>query len=74
MIGTGCYFVLPILGPTTIRDSLGMIADTFIDPFAHITIRENEIFGTSGNALDYYSVKGTQQLILEPPMIKILKA
>ena len=25
---------------------LGMIADTFIDPFAHITIRENEILGT----------------------------
>ena len=58
-INSGCYFVLPLLGPTTIRDSLGMIADTFIDPFAHITIRENEILGTSGNALDYYSVRAT---------------
>ena len=36
-----------------------MFADTFIDPFAHITIRENEILGTSGNALDYYSVRAT---------------
>ena len=36
-----------------------MLADTFIDPFAHVTIRENEIFGASGNALDYYSVKAT---------------
>ena len=58
-IGSGCYFVLPILGPTTARDSLGMIADTFIDPFAHITLRENELLGTSGNALDYYTIKGT---------------
>ena len=58
-IGTGCYFVLPILGPTTARDSIGLLADTFIDPFAHVTIRENEIFGASGNALDYYSVKAT---------------
>ena len=58
-IGPGCYFVLPLLGPTTARDSLGMLADTFIDPFAHVTIRENEILSTSGNSLDYYSVKGT---------------
>ena len=57
--GPGCYFVLPVLGPTTFRDSIGMIADTFIDPFAHITIREKELLGASGNSLDYYSVKGT---------------
>ena len=58
-IGPGCYFVLPILGPTTVRDSLGMLADSFVDPFAHVTIRENELFGSSGNTLDYYSIKGT---------------
>ena len=58
-VDTGCYFVLPILGPTTVRDSFGMIADTFVDPFAHVTIRENEIFSSSGNSLDYYAVKGT---------------
>ena len=57
--GPGCYFVMPILGPTTLRDSLGMVADTFIDPFAHVTIREKELFGLSGNDLDYFSVKGT---------------
>ena len=58
-VGAGCYFVLPIFGPTTVRDSVGLIADTFLDPFAHVTIRENEILSTSGNSLDYYSVKGT---------------
>ena len=58
-IGPGCYFVLPILGPTTARDSIGMFADTFIDPFAHVTIRENELLGASGNSLDYVSVKAT---------------
>lgn len=58
-LGPGCYFVLPVLGPTTARDTLGMIADSFVDPFAHITIREKELLGFSGNALDYYSVKGT---------------
>ena len=57
-MGPGCYFVLPILGPTTARDSVGLIADSFVDPFAHVTLREKEIFSTSGNSLDYYSVKG----------------
>ena len=58
-LGPGCYYVLPILGPTTVRDSVGLIADTFIDPFAHVTIRENELLGVSGNNIDYFSVKGT---------------
>mgnify|MGYP000190075142 CR=1 FL=1 len=44
--------------PTTVRDSVGLIADTFVDPFAHATIREKQILGASGNSLDYYSVKG----------------
>ena len=58
-VSTGCYFVLPVLGPTTVRDSVGIFADTFIDPFAHITIREKELLSTSGNNLDYFSVKAT---------------
>jgi phospholipid-binding lipoprotein MlaA len=56
--GPGCYFILPVLGPTTARDTIGMIADSFVDPFAHITWRENELFGVSGSQLDYLSVKG----------------
>ena len=58
-VGPGCYLVLPILGPSTVRDSFGLIADTFVDPFAHVTIRENEILGISGSDLDYFSIKGT---------------
>lgn len=56
--GPGCYFVLPILGPTTVRDSLGILADSYLDPFAHVTIREKELLSSSGNSLDYYSIKG----------------
>ena len=57
-ISSGCYFVLPILGPTTVRDSIGMVADSFVDPFAHVTIREKELINISGNKIDYFSVKG----------------
>ena len=56
---SGCYLVLPIFGPSTARDTVGLLADTFVDPFAYVTIRDNELFGVSGNDLDYYSVKGT---------------
>ena len=61
-VGPGCYFVLPILGPTTARDSIGMLADSFVDPFAHITWRENELFGVSGQKLDYIALKGTSAI------------
>ena len=61
-IDTGCYFVLPILGPTTARDSIGLIADTFIDPFAHVTLREKELFSASGNSMDYYTIRATNAI------------
>ena len=53
-VGPGCYLVLPVLGPSTARDSFGLIADTFIDPFAHITIRENELFGISKEIIEHF--------------------
>ena len=59
---SGCYLVLPIFGPSTARDTVGLLADTFVDPFAYVTIRDNELFGVSGNDLDYYSVKGTSAI------------
>ena len=35
-----------------------MVVDSIIDPFAHITIRDNELLGVSGSDIDYFSVKG----------------
>ena len=58
-IEAGCYFVLPFFGPTTVRDSIGLVADTLVDPFAHVTLHEKKLLGASGNSLDYFSVKGT---------------
>lgn len=33
----GPYFVLPILGPSTLRDTLGRTADTYADPVTYIS-------------------------------------
>ena len=57
-VGGGCYFVLPILGPTTVRDSLGMMLDNqYLDTFARVTWHEEEIKSMSGNKVDYVGVK-----------------
>ena len=57
-VGGGCYFVLPILGPTTLRDSVGMIVDNnYLDAFARVTWHEREIKSISGNKLDFIGIK-----------------
>lgn len=35
-VGTGPYVVLPLLGPSTVRDTLGLFADSFVDPVQQI--------------------------------------
>lgn len=40
-VGEGWYLVLPILGPSTVRDGVGMVVDYQIDPLAqHDEVRE----------------------------------
>ena len=46
---SGCYFVLPILGPTTTRDAVGLIGNVFIDPVYQITHNTEIRNGVVGN-------------------------
>lgn len=59
---SGCYFVLPILGPTTIRDSIGLVGNVFIDPVYQIT-HNSEVNAGIGNQSysehNYYYYRGT---------------
>jgi len=41
-LGPGPYFVIPILGPSTIRDTVGWAGDIYVDPF--ISVSKNEIY------------------------------
>ncbi len=36
-LGHGMYIVLPILGPSSARDAVGFVGDTFLDPLAYIS-------------------------------------
>ena len=59
--GTGCYFVLPILGPTTVRDTVGMVGNAFLDPVWQIT-HDTEVNAFIGNENysehNYYYYRG----------------
>jgi phospholipid-binding lipoprotein MlaA len=55
---TGCYFMLPVLGPTTARDFVGKIGDTFLDPVYMVTKGDSEILNRSYSEHSYYYYKG----------------
>ena len=60
---SGCYFVLPILGPTTTRDAVGLVGNIFIDPVYQITHNTEIDNGVVGNGTysehNYYYYRGT---------------
>lgn len=37
----GPYLVMPLLGPTSLRDLIGMAGDNYIDPFSYVASAEN---------------------------------
>ena len=56
-VGPGCYVVLPVLGPSTARDTLGLTANFFGgDPWYNITVRNNTHYFTD---FDYYASRVT---------------
>jgi phospholipid-binding lipoprotein MlaA len=36
-LGNGPYIVLPLLGPSTIRDAVGKVPDAFLEPYPHMS-------------------------------------
>ena len=51
-VGEGCYFVLPVLGPTTVRDSSGSVANIMGgDAWYNVTIANDTQYF---NEADYY--------------------
>ena len=51
-VGEGCYFVLPVLGPTTVRDSVGSLANVIGgDAWYNVTVANDTQYF---NEADYY--------------------
>ena len=62
-IDSGCYFVMPVLGPTTARDAIGLVGNTILDPVYQITHNTEIRNGVVGNGNysehNYYYYRGT---------------
>ena len=59
---SGCDFVLPLLGPTTPRDAVGLVGNFFLDPVYQITHNtEIDVGVGNGNYSEhnYYYYRGT---------------
>jgi phospholipid-binding lipoprotein MlaA len=45
-IGQGFYIVWPFLGPSSLRDSVGMVGDLFLDPLYYLEPQETALYVT----------------------------
>tara|TARA_E500000178_G_C17019075_1_gene754544 strand:+ start:912 stop:1685 length:774 start_codon:yes stop_codon:yes gene_type:complete len=55
-VGEGCYLVLPVLGPSTIRDTVGsLIAMNGGDVWHNVTVRDDEEYVREFKESDYWA-------------------
>jgi len=50
-IGEGPYLMLPIFGPSNVRDTVGRVADAFMDPFSYLMANNGLDFARLGMAV-----------------------
>ena len=50
-VGPGPYLVLPLLGPSNLRDGAGLAVDTFLNPFTWLLEREENLIIAAGQGL-----------------------
>ena len=56
-VGPGCYLVLPVLGPSTIRDTAGSVINIFGgDPWYNVSVKNDTRYF---NEKDYYISRGS---------------
>jgi phospholipid-binding lipoprotein MlaA len=51
-VAPGPYFVLPLFGPSTIRDTVGRVADTYSDPVTYIQYSSYQIAALAVRTVD----------------------
>lgn len=70
-LGSGPYLVLPILGPSNLRDGVGRIGDAFLHPFPY-TLKTGEAFaakfveGENELSLDKNTYEGIKKHEIDP--------
>jgi phospholipid-binding lipoprotein MlaA len=55
-MGHGCYIVWPVLGPSSLRDSVGLLGGHFLDPFTHVDPSEVSLVASGLEAVNTTSL------------------
>tara|TARA_B100000161_G_scaffold99884_1_gene70500 strand:- start:667 stop:1446 length:780 start_codon:yes stop_codon:yes gene_type:complete len=62
-VGPGCYVMLPIFGPSTIRDTFGVVGNTLLDPFYLSTVGDrNMLLDNNLGDRTYYIEEGFEKV------------
>jgi phospholipid-binding lipoprotein MlaA len=54
-LGNGFYIVWPVIGPSTLRDSVGRAGDYFLDPLSYLDAQEAEYGAKAGDQINSIS-------------------
>lgn len=70
-LGQGFYLVLPVLGPTTLRDGVGRVGDTFLEPLPYMLDDTEVLIGRlveqeNRLSLDKDTYEGIKEQELDP--------
>ena len=57
-VENGCYLMLPVFGPSTIRDAAGKVANTLLDPFYLTTVGDQTVLDNNFGDSTYYVERG----------------
>jgi phospholipid-binding lipoprotein MlaA len=58
-VGEGAYIELPILGPSTVRDTVGLVVDLAMDPLSHAATAEQANYLLAFKVLDLLGKRNT---------------
>jgi len=56
-VGSGFYIVWPILGPSNVRDTIGMIADGLANPMTYVSSRRYNLFDNNLESISTKTLK-----------------
>lgn len=71
-IGSGWYLVLPIFGPSSVRDGTGLLVEQFLDPLRYLKMKDWEYYSLKAHdrinalSLDPDSYEGIKRDALDP--------
>jgi len=69
-VGNGVYLVLPFLGPTTLRDAVGRVGDTFMSPVTYVKPKEVYLGASALRITNTYSIRGNEYEALKADAIE----